>query len=176
MNAKSAPEDPEYPLVGTTYRLTEHYLSGPMSRFDSWLNELQPEMFVEISPELAQERGIGHGDWVVVWNKRGTIEARAMVTRRIRPLTVSGRTLHQVGIPFHWGFAGETIGSIANDLTSIIADPNVSMHEAKVFTCNIRRGRLAQPDQSTPEPVAAWPTREPAPNTPKSDQPEGQAI
>jgi formate dehydrogenase major subunit len=80
---------------------------------------------------------------MVAWNGRGAVEARAMVTRRVRPLTVGGRTVHQIALPFHWGFAGETVGSIANDLTSIVADPNVSMHEAKAFTCNIRAGRLA---------------------------------
>jgi formate dehydrogenase major subunit len=176
LNPKDAPLDPEYPIVATTYRLTEHYLTGPMSRFNSWLNELQPEMFVELSPELAKERGIEHSGWLVVWNKRGAIEARAMVTPRIRPLTVNGRTLHQIGIPFHWGFAAETPGSIANDLTSIVADPNVSMHEAKAFTVNVKSGRLQ--DHGTVEklPVSPWPTRERSPHTPKSDQPEGQGV
>ena len=175
LNAKDAPENPDYPVVATTFRLTEHYLSGPMSRFDSWLNELQPEMFIELSPELAAERGIEHGQWITVWNRRGAIEARAMVTRRVRPLTIEGRTVHQIAIPFHWGFAGETVGSIANDLTSIVADPNVSMHEAKAFTCNVRAGRLHQ-HRAKPLAVERWPTREPAPDTPSSGQPEGQAI
>ena len=97
----------EYPVVATTFRLTEHYLSGPMSRFNSWLNELQPEMFVELSHELAAERGIVHGGWLTVQSARGRIEARAMVTRRLRPLVVEGRVVHQIGIPFHWAFAGE---------------------------------------------------------------------
>ena len=176
MNEKDPPLDPEYPIIGTTYRLTEHYLSGPMSRFDSWLNELQPEMFVELSPELAAERGIEHGGWLVVWNRRAAIEARAMVTRRIFPLRMNGRILHQIGLPFHWGFAGETVGAIANDLTSILADPNVSMHEAKAFTCNVRRGRLGQPGAVRPDPFYAWPIRENAPDTPASDQPEGQLL
>jgi len=176
LNDLSEPMDSEYPIVATTYRLTEQYLSGPMSRFNSWLNELQPEMFVELSPELAKERGIEHGGWVVVWNVRGAIEARAMVTARVKPLTVNQRTLHQIGIPFHWGYAGETIGSIANDLTSIVLDPNVSIHEAKAFTCNIRPGRLSEKLQAAPLPPAAWPTREKAPDTPASNQPEGQAI
>ena len=125
-----APET-EYPVVATTYRLTEHYLSGPMSRFNSWLNELQPEMFVELSPELAAERGIVHGGWMTVSSARGRIEARAMVTRRMRPLAVEGRVIHQVGIPFHWGFAGQVVGGNANDLTSLVAEQNVSMHEGK---------------------------------------------
>src|SRR5262249_21890351 len=145
------------------------------SRFNSWLNELQPEMFIELSPELARERGIEHGGWVVAWNRRGAIEARAMVTRRVQPLTIGGRTLHQIAIPFHWGVAGETTGSIANDLTAIVADPNVSMHEAKAFTCNVRAGRLGRSEEA-PERAGAWPTREPAPETPRAQQPEGQAI
>jgi formate dehydrogenase major subunit len=176
LNVKSPSIDPEYPIVATTYRLTEHYLSGPMSRFNSWLNELQPEMFVEISPELASERGITHGGWMVVWNPRGAIEARAMVTRRIRPLSVQGRTIHQVGLPFHWGFSGENPGGIANDLTSIVADPNVSMHEAKAFTVNVRSGRLEHPGTQSPMVPSPWPTRERSPETPRSDQAEGQAI
>jgi formate dehydrogenase major subunit len=176
LNEKDPRLDPEFPIVATTYRLTEHYLSGPMSRFNSWLNELQPEMFIELSPELAAERGIQHGGWMVAWNIRGAIEARAMVTKRISPLQVNGRTLHQIGIPFHWGFAGETVGGIGNDLTAIVADPNVSMHEAKAFTCQVRAGRLADLKRDQPLLFARWPTREATPDTPKQNQPEGQAI
>ncbi len=175
LNLKSPSLDPQYPIVATTCRLTEHYLSGPMSRFDSWLNELQPEMFVELSPELAAERGIRHGDWMVVWNKRGAIEARAMVTSRVRPLRVQGRTLHQIALPFHWGFAGETVGSMPNDLTSIVADPNVSMHEAKAFTCNVRAGRLRQ-HRDAPLEAAPFPRRGPMPDTPRPQQPEGEGT
>src|SRR5438270_181516 len=83
------------PIVATTVRLTEHYLSGPMSRFNSWLNELQPEMFVEISPELAAEKGIEHAGWLTVRSPRGTIEARAMVTKRVRPYMLNGKVVHQ---------------------------------------------------------------------------------
>jgi formate dehydrogenase major subunit len=175
LNPKT-PLDPQYPIVATNYRLTEHYLSGPMSRFNSWLNELQPAMFVEISPELAREKGIEHGGWLVVWNARGAIEARAMVTSRIAPLKIQGKTLHQIGMPFHWGFAGETVGAMANDLTSLVTDPNVSMHEAKAYTVNVRAGRLENASSMSPDPPSPWPTRERAPDTPKSDQPEGQAI
>ena len=109
---------PEYPIIACTFRLTEHYLSGPMSRFNSWLNELQPEMFVELSPELAEERKIVHGGWISVRSARGQITARAMVTRRIRPLSIEGRIIHQIGLPFHWSFAGESTGGNANDLTA----------------------------------------------------------
>ncbi|MEN3337666.1 MAG: formate dehydrogenase major subunit [Acidobacteriota bacterium] len=175
LNPSAAPLDPRYPIVATTYRLTEHYLSGPMSRFNSWLNELQPEMFIEISPELAAERGIQHGGWMVAANPRGAIEARAMVTRRMQPLTVHGRTLHQIGIPFHWGFSGETVGAIANDLTLIVADPNVSMHEAKAFTCDVRPGRLETAHAGARAVAAApRPTREAPPDTPSANGPEGQ--
>jgi formate dehydrogenase major subunit len=162
-----------YPVVGTTFRLTEHYLSGPMSRFNSWLNELQPEMFVELSPELAAERGIEHGGWLTVVSPRGAVVARAMVTRRLRPLAVEGRVVHQIGVPFHWGFSGETVGSVANDLTSLVADPNVSMHEGKVFVCQVHAGRLADRPTRPTVPFAPWPTRAPAPQTPPSAQPEG---
>jgi len=80
-----------------------------MSRFNSWLNELQPDMFVELSPELAAERGIVHGGWATVRTPRGAIEVRALVTRRLQPLRIDGRTVHQVGLPIHWGFAGESV-------------------------------------------------------------------
>jgi len=79
-------------------------------------------------------------------------------------------------MPFHWGFSGETVGAIANDLTAISTDPNVSMHEAKAITVNVRAGRLRANAEMEPLPPAPWPTREPSPETPKSDQPEGQAI
>jgi formate dehydrogenase major subunit len=163
----------EFPVVATTFRLTEHYLSGPMSRFNSWLNELQPEMFVELSPELAADRGIVHGDWLTVQSARARIEARAMVTRRLRPLLIEGRIVHQVGIPFHWAFAGEVVGCNANDLTSLVADPNVSMHECKAFACQVRAGRLGRPAMSPTVPAAPWPTRDPIPSTPAASQPEG---
>jgi formate dehydrogenase major subunit len=166
----------EYPVVATTFRLTEHYLSGPMSRFNSWLNELQPEMFVELSPELAAERGIEHGGWLVVWNPRAAIEARAMVTRRVRPLRVQGYTVHQIAIPFHWGFAGETVGAIANDLTSIVADANVSMHEAKAFTCNVRAGRLQGERHDAPLKAAPFPQVGPMPDVPRPEWPEGRGT
>jgi formate dehydrogenase major subunit len=163
----------EYPVVATTFRLTEHYLSGPMSRFNGWLNELQPAMFVELSPELAAERGITPGGWLTVKTARGSITARALVTRRIRPLLIEGRVVHQIGLPFHWSFAGETVGGNANDLTSLLADPNVSMHEGKAFTCQVFPGRPDEAPLTPTVPPAPWPTREPTPDTPAAAQPEG---
>ncbi len=175
----------DYPVVACTFRLTEHYLSGPMSRFNSWLNELQPAMFVELSPELAIEKGIVHGEWMTVISPRGKIEAMAMVTRRLKPFALEGKVVHQIGLPFHWGYAGETTGAITNDLTSAAVGPNVTMHEGKVFACQVRAGRIADEPQAnkqskivgntsaaTVQP-APWPTRQPTPNTPPSAQPEG---
>jgi formate dehydrogenase major subunit len=164
----------EYPIVATTFRLTEHYLSGPMSRFNSWLNELQPAMFVELSPELAAERGIAHGGWLTVESARGRIEARALVTRRLAPLSIERRVIHQIGLPFHWAFAGEVVGGNANDLTSLLADPNVSMHESKAFACQVHAGRLAGPTPRPTKTAVRWPTDAPVPDTPTAAQPEGR--
>lgn len=135
--------DERYPVVITTYRLTEHHVSGPMTRWMPWLNQLQPAMFAELSPELAGERGIKNGGWLVISTPRGEIEARALVTRRLRPLRVNKRIVHQIGLPFHWGFQGKSRGSITNDLAHMVLEPNVSIEEAKAFTCNVRPGRLS---------------------------------
>jgi formate dehydrogenase major subunit len=163
----------DFPIVAFTFRLTEHYLSGPMSRFNSWLNELQPEMFVELSPELAAERGIVHAGWLTVATARGQIEARAMVTRRLRPLLIEGRIVHQIGLPFHWAFAGEVVGGNANDLTSLLADPNVSMHECKAFTCQVLAGCHAGRQPTPTVRAVRWPVRGPISDTPTAAQPEG---
>ncbi len=176
LNPLAPPEDPEYPIVATTYRLTEHYLSGPMSRFDSWLNELQPEMFVEMGHELAAARGIVHGDWVLVTSKRGAIEARAMVTPRLHTLHIQGKTVHQIGLPIHFGWAGEIAGSQANDLTSILSDANVSMHEGKAFTCQVQKGRLAVRSDIASMDVAPRPQTAPMANTNHQAQPEGRTA
>jgi formate dehydrogenase major subunit len=130
-----------YPYVFTTYRLTEHHTAGGMSRFQAYLSELQPEMFCEVSPELAAERDLVHGGWATIVTARAAIEARVLVTERMRPLTVEGRTMHQVGLPYHWGNRGLSTGDAANDLLSIVLDPNVQIQEAKAATCDIRPGR-----------------------------------
>ncbi len=176
LNPLAAPEDPDYPVVATTYRLTEHYLSGPMSRFDSWLNELQPEMFVEMSRDLAAAREIVHGDWVVVTSKRGAIEARAMVTPRLHSLHIQGKIVHQIGLPIHFGWAGEVAGSQANDLTSILSDANVSMHEGKAFTCQVQKGRLAARSDIASTAVAPRPQSTPMAETHHQAQPEGRTA
>jgi formate dehydrogenase major subunit len=112
-----------------------------MTRWLPWLAELMPELFVELSPELAKEKGIANGDYLRVITERNTTEARALVTKRLRPLTVNGQILHQVGMPFHWGYQGIATGDITNNTSSLVADPNVTIHEGKAFTCRIEKGR-----------------------------------
>ncbi len=136
-NAMAAVGDAQYPLILSTYRLTEHHLTGSMSRWIPWLAELQPELFCEISPELAQERGIANTERVAISTPRGTIVAKALVTKRLRPFLISGQVVHQVGLPWHWGYKGIAVGDVANDLTALVGDPNVNIHESKVFVCNI---------------------------------------
>jgi len=138
-NALAAPGDPRFPYIVTTYRLTEHYLSGAMSRWNPWLTELQPEFFIEISPELAAEKGIGNTDRIRVWTPRGSVRGKALVTRRVRPFTIAGRVVHHLGMPFHWGYQGLVVGDAANELTALVGDPNVSIHEAKAFVCNVEK-------------------------------------
>jgi formate dehydrogenase major subunit len=138
-NVAAEPEDPNFPYVLTTYRLTEHHLSGVMSRWLPWLAELQPELFVEISPELAGEKGIVNTEVIRVMTPRGAITAKALVTRRMRPMTVAGKTIHHVGMPWHWGYQGLVTGAVTNDLSLLVGDPNVSIHEGKAFVCNVEK-------------------------------------
>jgi formate dehydrogenase major subunit len=131
--------DVRFPYVITTYRLTEHYLAGAMSRWNPWLTELQPELFVELSPELAAEKGIRNLDWVRISSPRSQVRAKALVTRRLRPFTIDGKTVHQVGIPWHWGWEGISTGDVVNELTALVGDPNVTIHEGKAFVCNLEK-------------------------------------
>jgi formate dehydrogenase major subunit len=140
-NEYSPPEDDSYPYVLTSYRLTEHHTAGGMSRTTRYLSELQPEFFCEVSPELAAERGLEHGGWATIVSPRTAVEARVLVTERLKPLTVQGRQLHQVGLPYHWGSKGLVTGDSANDLFPIVLDPNVHIQEVKAATCDIRPGR-----------------------------------
>jgi len=137
--------DPDYPVVASTFRLTEHHTAGAMSRNLPWLAELQPEMFVEIDPQLAAERGIEDGDWMTVVTPRAEVEGRAKVTSRLQPLHMGERVVHQVCLPWHWGYHRTSeqgvAGDSANDLVVLSADPNVSIQESKAFVCNVRAGR-----------------------------------
>src|SRR6266542_2431598 len=141
-NRFAPPGDSKFPFVLTTYRLTEHHTAGGMSRFLSHLAELQPEMFAEISPELARELEINNGEHICIVTLRAAIEARALVSRRIRVLRVNGKSVHQVALPYHYGTAGLVRGGGANDLLAISGEPNVTIMEAKACTCNIVPGRL----------------------------------
>lgn len=130
-----------YPFVATTYRLTEHHTAGGMSRWQPYLAELQPEFFCEVSPELAALRGLEHGGWATIVSPRNVVEARVLVTERMPPLTVDGRTLHQIGLPYHWGPNGYSRGDAANELLHLALDPNTHIQEAKALSCDIRPGR-----------------------------------
>jgi formate dehydrogenase major subunit len=140
-NPYAEPGDPRYPCVATTFRLTEHHTAGGMSRWLPWLDELQPEMFAEIDPVLARERGIVDGGWMTITSPRADIVFRARVTERMKPLKIDRATVHQVALPWHWGFGGPDGGSAANDLIMLSGDPNVSIHESKAFVCDVRAGR-----------------------------------
>jgi formate dehydrogenase major subunit len=126
----------EFPYAATSYRLTEH--------FHYWTKHaqinasLQPEFFVEISEQLATEKGIKSGGWVRVWSKRGSVKAKAVVTKRIAPLICDGKTVHVVGIPLHWGFMGKAKkGFGPNSLTPYVGDANIETPEYKAFLVNI---------------------------------------
>jgi len=135
------PYDKRFPHVLTTYRLTEHHTAGGMSRTLPHLAELQPEFFCEISPEMAEEYGIEHGGYATIISPRGIIEARALVTHRMRPFFVQGQRVYQVGLPYHWGSRGIATGDSANDLLAVNEEPNVRIMETKALTCFIRPGR-----------------------------------
>jgi formate dehydrogenase major subunit len=143
--------DERFPYVFSTYRLTEHHTSGAMSRMLPHLAELQPEFFCEISTELAAEKGIENGGWVTIIGMRGIVEARALVTPRIQPLTVDGKRVHQIGLPYHWGYRGLVKGDAANDLLAISEEPNVRIMESKGLLCNIVAGRRAQGKEALTE-------------------------
>jgi formate dehydrogenase major subunit len=137
----SEPGSEVYPFVLTTFRLTEHHTAGGMSRTLPFLSELMPEMFVEVSPQLAELRGLEHAGWATLVTARSAIEARVLVTPRMAPLTVDGRVVHQVGLPYHWGGNGLVPGDSANDLLHSALDANVHIMETKASTADIIPGR-----------------------------------
>ncbi len=132
--------DPRYPFVGTTYRVTEHWQTGLMTRNTPWLIEAEPQIFCELSPDLAKVRGIGNGDKVIVESQRGKIWAMAIVTPRIKPFTVMGQLVHQVGLPWHYGWSfPKDGGDSANILTPAVGDPNTGIPETKAFMVNVTK-------------------------------------
>ena len=126
----------EFPYFATSYRLTEHFHFWTKHSLINAI--LQPEFFVEISEELAEVKGITKGSWVRVWSKRGSVKAKAVVTKRIKPLVCDGKVIHIVGVPLHWGFTGVAKkGWGPNSLTSAVGDANTDTPEFKAFLVNI---------------------------------------
>lgn len=134
--------DKRFPYVLSTYRLTEHHTGGGMSRYLSHLAELQPELFAEISPQLALEIGVKHGDYMVISTARAMIEARALITPRQKPLLVNGRPVHVISVPYQFGYKGLVTGDVPNDLLAISEEPNVRIMETKALVCHARPGRV----------------------------------
>ena len=132
--------DPKYPFVSTTYRVCEHWQTGVMTRWQPWLLETEPQLFVEMSKELGKLKGINNGDKVIVESARGKVEAVAVVTIRLRPFKIAGNTVHQVGLPYHYGWVyPKNGGDSANLLTPSAGDPNTRIPETKAFMVNIRK-------------------------------------
>lgn len=129
----------QFPIVATTYRVSEHWQSGSMTRNQQWLSELAGHMYIEMSEELAKEKGIKNKDKVIVTSARGEVKAYAMVTKRFKPHTVNGKKVHQIGMPWHFGYKGYATGDTANRLTPHIGDANTMIPEYKAFLCNVRR-------------------------------------
>jgi len=130
----------EYPIVCSTYRVTEHWQAGQMTRNLPWLVELMPQMFVEMSEELAAEKGILTGDLVTVESIRGKVQGVAIVTKRFKPFQLNGQTVHQIGLPWHWGFQGLCVGDTANDLSPYVGDANTMIPEYKAFLVRLTKG------------------------------------
>lgn len=130
----------ECPIVATTYSVTEHWQTGGQTRSCPALVEAMPSQFIEISEELAGEKGIKSGDNVRVWNNRGFVVVSAVVTKRIKPLTVHGATQHLVGLTHHFGWSDLFgTGEVVNDLTPNVGDPNSQTPEFKAFLVNIEK-------------------------------------
>jgi formate dehydrogenase major subunit len=132
--------DPRYPFVCTTYRVTEHWQTGVLTRWLPWLIEAEPQLFCEMSVELAKLREIKNGDRVVVSTPRGKVEAVAIVTPRLKPFNIAGQTIHLIGLPWHYGWLyPKGGGESANLLTPTIGDPNTMIPESKAFMANVAK-------------------------------------
>lgn len=132
--------DPRFPFVCTTYRVTEHWQTGVLTRWLPWLTEAQPQMFCEMSEELAELKGIKNGEKVILENPRGQLWAIAIVTKRFKPFEVMGNPVHVVGIPWHFGWVWpKDGGDAANLLTPAVGDPNTGIPESKAFMVNVKK-------------------------------------
>ena len=132
-----------FPFVFSTYRLTEMYTSGAMSRRLPYLAELQPGLFCEVSKALAEKRGLENGGWATIVSPRGVIEAQVLVTDRMEPMVINGQEFHQLGLPFHYGDSDNAVvaGDGPNDLLGLTLEPNVFIQNSKIGACDIRPGR-----------------------------------
>ena len=135
-----SPQD--YPYVLTTFRLAEHMQAGAMTRNLPWLVEAHPEMFVELNPTLASNLGIERGDYVIVSSARkpSGIRVKADITDRLQPITVNGKEVHVVAMPWHWGFKGLSTGPSANEITIDSVDVSANIPEVKTCLCNVVKG------------------------------------
>ncbi len=137
---KVASEDSKYPYVCTTYSCTEHWCSGALTRWQAWLLEAMPELYVEIGEQLAKEKGIKNGQRVKVVSIRGEAPCVAMVTKRFKPFQVEGKTVHQVGMPFNYGWLyPKDGGDSTNVLTPTVGDANTFCPEYKAFMVNVEK-------------------------------------
>ena len=134
-------EAKEFPTICSTYRVSEHWQTGQMTRWIPWLNELVPNQFVEMSEEFAREHGITFGDKVKLTSVRNVegITAYAMITKRLKPFRIQGKDIHMVGITWHFGYKGLATGGNANDLTPFIGDPNTMIPEYKAFLVKVEK-------------------------------------
>jgi formate dehydrogenase-N alpha subunit len=137
LNAVGTPD--KYPIIATTYRVTEHWQGGQMTRNNPWLVELMPDMFVEMSKTLAKDKGIKHGDKARISTARGAITAYAVVTDRFKPFKLNGKLYEHVGLPWHFGYRGLAKGCSANCLTPHVGDANTNIPEYKAFLCNVEK-------------------------------------
>jgi len=127
----------KFPIIGTTYRVSEHWQAGAMSRNIPWLAELVPDVFVELGTDLAKQKNIENGNKVVIETARGSMEAYALVTRRFEPFQLNGKLVHEVGVIWHFGYNGLARGDSANLLTAHIGDANTMIPEYKAFLCDV---------------------------------------
>ena len=127
----------EFPYVGVTYRLTEHF--HYWTKHTAGASELQSAFFVEIAEALAKEKGIQSGDRVRVTSARGAVEGPALITKRLKPLKIGSKTVYQIGLPIHWGFVGRVSGPLINNLTASVFDPNSGTPEYKGFLVNLEK-------------------------------------
>jgi formate dehydrogenase major subunit len=160
----AAARDRRFPFVLVTFRLTEHHTAGGMSRWLSWLSELQPELFCEVSPELAAVRGLVNRGWATIRSARSEIECRVLVTRRMRPLPIDGALVHQIAVPYHWGRIGRVRGDVVNDLFALAGDPNVHIPESKTITVDIVAGRWSRRRMAVLDGPAAIAGADPGPD------------